>query len=122
MSQEENPEIIVEQSPTFKRIIITGIYGSLSPLGSEATIYSEYALADDILKKADLDVKKIKIKRMIECDLIINPQQMVAIRDWLTKKIDEYQNVFGKIPDTSEIQNRLQSFAKSKEPTSSESN
>ena len=109
-SKEINPEIIVEYSQTFKRIVLTGMYGSISPLGAETTVYSEYGVVDDILKKPDLDMKKIKIKRVIECDLIINPLQMVSLRDWFNKKIIEYEQIFGKIKNIKEIDENAKSI------------
>lgn len=111
--QEKLPEIVSEYTSTFKRIIVSGLYGNISPLGIEATIYSEFNIGEEAIKSINIDTMNLRLKRMIECDLIINPLQMVAIRDWLSLKIKEYESVFGEIPSKEDLQDRLENLKKS---------
>lgn len=99
-------EIVSEYSKDFRRIHVNGIYGHISPSGIESIIYSEETMIDDILKSVNLK-GKIKIKRIAECYLSIDPIQMKAIHNWLGTKIIEYEKVFGKIPIGDELNTRV---------------
>lgn len=78
--------------------------------GVESTVYSEYSLIDEVLKTHQPSKENVKIKRVIETNFIIDPLHMIAIRDWLNDRIDEYQNVFGEIPTIDEDNKRLLSL------------
>jgi hypothetical protein len=38
------------------------------------------------------------LKRVVECELIFDPMQMKTFHKWLGTKIEEYENVSGRIP------------------------
>lgn len=110
MSQDQT-EILTEYSPSFRRIFLTGIYGYISPSGVEFVVYSEQSLIDEIIKSPNLNEGKKKIKRIVECDLIIDPMQMVALHRWLGSKIKEYEHVFSGIPTPDQMNERLKSIS-----------
>ena len=99
--------ITVETSPNYKTIKTSGMFGGINPGGLEAIVYSEHRVVDEVLKDQELDYRKTKIKRIIECELIINPAQMISIRDWLNNKINEYESIFNKMPTDHELEERF---------------
>jgi len=114
---QDQTEILTEYSPSFRRIFLTGIYGYITPSGVEFVAYSEQTLIDEIIKSPNLNEGKKKIKRVVECDLIIDPMQMVAFHRWLGLKIKEYEHVFGTIPTPNQMNERLQSISTTSQPT-----
>lgn len=46
------------------------------------------------------------LKRIVECELIFDPMQMKTFHKWLGTKIEEYEDVFGRIPSPEELQSR----------------
>jgi|SRR6187402_3130960 hypothetical protein len=102
----EKIDIISEYSPDFRRINVTNVYGHIEPNGIEASVYSEQVLIDGVISEVPINKKKSKIKRTIECELIIDPMQIVSLHEWLGKKISEYEHVFGKIPTQKEMLER----------------
>jgi hypothetical protein len=99
---EKEVEVIIDSDENFRRILVAGIVGGTRPSGLEATIFSERQVTDDIVKVMntgkEATLEKIVIKRTIECELIIDPLQMVSIYNWLGDKIAEYQRIFGPHP------------------------
>jgi hypothetical protein len=103
---ENIPEIFTEYSPDYKRIIVGDVYGSIDSIGLQAIVYSEHKIIDEVLKSVRADSKKTKIKRVIECELVLDPQQMIAVYKWLETKIKEYEEVFGEIAKPEQIKER----------------
>jgi len=100
------PEIHTEKASDYKRVIVGGIFGGVSPGGVEAVVFSEER---DILKVLETDPPsggRIAITRKVECELIISPMQMMSIHKWLGDKIGEYEKLFGHIPSPEEVQSR----------------
>jgi hypothetical protein len=102
------PKIRVEYSPTFKRIVIGGLFGTIQSIGLEAFVYSNHLQVDEVLATEPASTEKTIIKRIIECELLADPIQMKSIYDWLRIKIEEYEKVFGTIPSLQQIQSRAQ--------------
>ena len=100
------PEIVSEYSDKFRRIQVSGVFGGVVAGGLEATIYSEQRDIEKVLATAQLAANLTKIKRVIECELIIDPMQMKSIHKWLGKKIGDYEELFSKIPSPEEVQSR----------------
>ena len=107
---ERFPEIISEYSKDFRRIFLAGIYGHVSQSGLEAVVYSEETYIDEVLKTPGLNKEKVKIKRIAECNMIIDPSQMKAIHNWLGEKIEEYEHIFGDILPPDQIVKKLESW------------
>jgi len=100
------PEFQAEYSDDFKRINVGGIFGGTRSSGVEATIYSEISDFSKALQSQQPNPALTIIKRKIECELIIDPQQLVSMHKWLGEKIKEYEKLFGHIPSPEEIQSR----------------
>jgi hypothetical protein len=100
------PEIQGEYSSTFKRIIVAGVFGTTQPLGLETAIYSEERKIDRVITTEPMSTKRMMLKRIVECELIFDPMQMKTFYKWLGTKIEEYENVFGRIPSPEELQSR----------------
>jgi len=100
------PEIKSEYSPNFKRINVNGIFGGVRPNGVEAIIYSEQNDIEKVLETQPLSANRTIIKRIIECELLIDPMQMKSIHKWLTEKIKDYEELIGPIPSPEEVQSR----------------
>lgn len=116
MSKEfKMPEIQSEYSSDFKRIHVADIYGHVNSGGLEATIFSEQSIIDEVIKTIPISRERVKIKRIVECDLFIDPMKMVSIYEWLGKRIDEFEKLFGKITTQKELGERIEILPVDKE-------
>lgn len=100
------PEIKSETSPQYRRIYAAGFFGGIVPAGLEATIYSEMRDIVKVLETQPLAGNRVSIKRIAECELLIDPMQMKSLHQWLTQKITEYEKLFGNIPSPEEVESR----------------
>lgn len=98
------PEISCEHSQTYKRIVVADIIGGIRPMGVSVTIYSEESDFTAALETHPVSSARVKIKRVIECELIINPMEMKSIHKWLGTKIEEYEDMFGTIRSPEEVE------------------
>lgn len=101
------PEIYSEYSEKFQRIHVADILGSIIPGGVDVTIYSEYSDVKQALSTHPVSPTRIKIKRVVECELIIDPMTMKNIHKWLGEKIKAYEEAFGSIPSPEEVQSKM---------------
>jgi len=101
------PEIYSEYSDKFRRIYLADVLGNIIPGGLEVIVYSEYGDVKQALEAQPVSAARIKVKRVIECELIINPMEMKNIHKWLEGKIKAYEEAFGPIPSPEEVQSRL---------------
>ena len=100
------PEIESEYSSEFRQIKVVGVAGGVVPGGLEATVYSERRDIERALKTAVPSMNLAKIKRIVECELIIDPMEMKTVYAWLGKKIEDYEVLFGPIPSPQEVETR----------------
>jgi len=100
------PEIQGEYSQDFRRIIASGMFGRIIPSGLEAIVYSTHSIVDKVLSTEPLSPNRAAIKRVIECELLIDPMQMKSVHMWIGKKIAEYEKIFGTIPSPEEVDSR----------------
>ena len=100
------PEIESEESPTYKRIVVAGVFGGARPGGVHATLYSERPNSLKVLATHPPDPSRVLLRRIIECELIIDPLQMKTTHSWLGKQIDEYEKLYGTIPSPEEVESR----------------
>jgi hypothetical protein len=105
------PEIQGEYSPTFKRVIVAGVFGTVQPLGLETAIYSEERKIDRVITTEPMSTNRMMLKRVVECELIFDPMQMKTFHKWLGTKIEEYEKVFGHIPSPEELESRTRRSA-----------
>ena len=68
----------------------------------EIVVYTEEMIADDALSSLKPEPKKIKVKRVLQCRLIIDPIQAKSIAKWLNEHIKQYEKSFGEIKLPSE--------------------
>lgn len=47
---------------------------------------------------------EIRIKRTIECRLVLDPFTMKAVISWLARELDRYEKVYGKILEPGDTQ------------------
>lgn len=97
------PEISCEYSPTYKRILVADIIGGIRPIGVNVTIYSEETDFTTALETHPVSSSRVKIKRIVECELVINPMELKSIHKWFGDKIKEYENTFGHIRSPEEV-------------------
>ncbi len=102
----EIPEIKSDYAQDYKKIYVGGIFGGTRPFGVEAVIYSETMDVKKVLETQPLSVNRAVIKRIAECELIIDPMQMKSIHQWLGSKIKDYEKLFGPIPSPEEVESR----------------
>lgn len=89
-----------DTSLNYRKIIVSGWFGNISPMGLEAIVYSQDKNPEPVLETEPLSTDKVILRRIAECELIIDPLKMKSIYDWLGKKIAEYEKVFGEIPSS----------------------
>jgi hypothetical protein len=100
------PEIETNYSENYKRVNVGGVFGGISPGGVEAIVYSESRRAEKVLETEPISPNRIRVRRTIEIELLIDPFQMRAIHQWLGNKIQEYERIFGRIPSPEEVESR----------------
>lgn len=100
------PEIESEYSQNYRRINVSGIFGGTRPNGVEAILYSETMDIKKVLETQPLSINRTKIKRVIECELVLDPMQMKSTYKWLGDKIKDYEILFGRIPSPEEVESR----------------
>lgn len=100
------PVIESEESSSYRRIHVAGVFGAAGPGGVNALVYSERTDAINALKAPRPEPQRIVIKRTIECDLLLDPLQLKSLHLWLGEKIKEYEKLFGRIPSPEEVASR----------------
>lgn len=100
------PEIESQYSPSYKRVILAGMFGGLYPGGLEAIVYSEERIADKALSTQPVSPNRMRLKRTIELELLIDPFEMKAVHGWIGQKIKEYEALFGRIVSPEELESR----------------
>lgn len=101
------PEFESTYSPTYKRINVAGMFGGIVAGGLESIVYSQERRAEKMLEFEPPAPNRMRIRRTVEVELVIDPMQMKAIYHWLGEKIKEYENVFGNIPSPEEIESKF---------------
>jgi len=92
------PEFSVERSPDYRTIQVSGVFGGHRPGLFEAIIYTDEMIADEALREPTGDPKRVKLKRTIQCRLVIDPIQAKAFAGWLQHHIENYEKEIHEIP------------------------
>lgn len=100
------PVIESIESSDYKRIFVAGVLGSARPGGVNAIVYSERTDPVDSLKAMQPQPQRIVLRRTVECELMLDPQQLKSLHIWLGSKIKEYERLFGRIPSPEEVASR----------------
>jgi hypothetical protein len=110
------PEIYSKYSDQYRRIYVADIFGGIVPAGVEATVYSEERDIEKAIESVPINATRTRIKRTIECELLIDPMQMKSIHNWLGQKIKDYEQAFGTIPSPEEVESRRKRGSGSHDP------
>jgi hypothetical protein len=110
------PEIYSKYSDAYRRIYVADMFGGIVPAGVEAVVYSEERDIEKALESHPVAANRTRIKRTIECELLIDPMQMKSIHKWLGLKIKEFEQAFGNIPSPEEVESRRKRGTGSNEP------
>ena len=100
------PEISCKYSDTYKKIVVADVIGGIRPIGVSMTVYSEDSDFTAALETQPVSGGRVKIKRIVEAELVINPLELKSIHAWLGDKIKEYEDAFGPIRSPEEIASR----------------
>jgi hypothetical protein len=70
-----------------------------------------------------LAIDKQKIKRTVECELIMSPLTLKAVHRFLGKQLEKYEATYGKLPSLEEVKSksRKDKYEQSKGPDDLES-
>ena len=101
------PEINSEYASDYKKVYVAGIFGGTRAFGVEAVLYSETMDITKVLQTQPLNTNRAIVKRIAECELVIDPLQMKSMYQWLGSKIKEYETLFGPIPSPEELDSKL---------------
>ncbi|MEM2926005.1 MAG: hypothetical protein QW220_06050 [Candidatus Bathyarchaeia archaeon] len=106
MSGQLEPKVEVAKDPNYRTILVNGLFGGHRPGFFEAIVYTDEMVAEDALATLRGDPSKVRIRRTLQCRLLMDPVQAKSIAKWLTGHIAEYERTFGKIPTPEEAQHR----------------
>lgn len=101
------PEISSEYASDYKKVFVAGIFGGTRAFGVEAVLYSETTDVTKVLQTQPLNPNRAVVKRIAECELVMDPLQMKSTYQWLGNKIKEYERLFGPIPSPEELDSKL---------------
>jgi len=99
------PEITSGYADDYKRIQVAGIFGGVRPYGVSAVLYSESMDVEKALGQI-IDPSRTKLKRVAECELMIDPMQLKSLHRWFGDQIVHYEKLFGPIPSPEELESR----------------
>lgn len=99
-------DFFFEKSALFRVIHVDGAVGSISPSqpAIHMAVFSErtpiprqqaFAIKDGVVQSEVIErrVSKTGIFREVEADLVLSVTGAIAIRDWLTERLNEIQDV-----------------------------
>ena len=95
-------KIDVVRDDSYRTIVVNGVFGGHRPGFFEAIIYTDEMVADEALSSMPPSPEKVKIRRILQCRLIMDPIQAKSLLNWLSNHISEYEKKFGRIPIPSE--------------------
>lgn len=102
------PEIESIYSDEYRRINVAGVVGGILVGGFEIAVYSEERRVDRVVQTQPLSPNRMKVRRTIEANLLLDPMQAKSIHEWLGQQIAKYEQIFGRIPSDEDIQRRSQ--------------
>ena len=108
MADEEELEIEVVKDVNYRTIVVNGLFGGHRPGYIEAVVYTEGTDASEALASPKPDSSKIRVRRTLQCRLVIDPIEAKRIATWLTRHISSYESAFGKIVLPEEIEEKEQ--------------
>ena len=97
MESTKDNSVEVVKNPNYRNINVNGIIGGYREGYFEAVVYSSEMEVNETLKSNVLDFSKSKIRRVLECRLVIDPMEAKRILRWLNHHLAMYEQGFGKI-------------------------
>lgn len=92
-------KVKVEVHPDFRTINVSGLIGIHSAVGIQLVLHSEELDCTESLSEPIIDTKKLRLKRILECRLSLDPYAAKVLQNVLNTQISKYEERFGKIPD-----------------------
>jgi hypothetical protein len=102
----ETIEIEAETSSDYRRIVIGDVIVSIDSGGLKMLVYSQRGVYDQVIASDPLALVKKRVKRIAECELIMNPSQLKSLYISLGDKLKEYEDYFGNIPSPEELKSK----------------
>jgi len=93
----------VVRDDSYRTILVNGVFGGHRPGFFEAIVYTDEIIADDALSSMPPSPEQVKIKRVLQCRLVMDPVQAKSLLNWLSEHVSEYEKKFGKITLPGEI-------------------
>jgi hypothetical protein len=75
----ETIEIEAETSSDYRRIVIGDVIVSIDSGGLKMLVYSQRGVYDQVIASDPLALVKKRVKRIAECELIMNPSQLKSL-------------------------------------------
>jgi len=82
---------------------------------------SNQDIYDGVLSSEPFDFDLKRVKRMAECQLIMNPAVVKYVHAFLGERLKEYEAYFGEIPTNEVLETRKTEYQRSKGPDDLES-
>ncbi len=96
------PKIIVEKHKDYRTIVVDGVFGGHKPGAFEIIVYTDELEPDEALAAVPTAKEKVKVKRTVQCRLVLSPVQAKSLEKWLSTQLQAYEKKFGKIPFPAE--------------------
>jgi hypothetical protein len=87
--------------------------GYTDSLGLIATFFSNNGVYNEVLSSIPSALHRKKLKRIIECELIMSPTALRDIHRFLGEQIGHYEALYGKIPSDEEMESRRKKYKES---------
>ena len=91
------PKVEISKHENYRTIIVNGVFGGHRAGYFEAVIYTDEMVADESLSTIPPDPTKVRVKRELQCRLVMDPVQAKMLMKWLAQHIEQYEKAFGKI-------------------------
>jgi hypothetical protein len=98
------PDIMTEESPNFRTIVVDGVFGGMKGMHLEAVLYSEEVKTDKAIATPEISPEKASVKRTVEARLLMDPLIAKIIMNWLSGHLAQYEKTFGRIPSPEELE------------------
>ncbi|SRR6266404_1977183 len=103
-------EFNYEKSQLFRVVHVDGVVGGFSPSSNllHVSVFSErtpipkkmvFAVSRGVLGEEKIERREVRtgVFREVEADLVMSIETVVVLRNWLTSKIEEYENIRSKL-------------------------
>jgi hypothetical protein len=92
------PEFEDVQSPDFRYVYVTGVFGGLDPNDGKMIFYLDRLIPETTNRPHIGALEMRKILRELQVEIHMSPTQFKNIYLWMQKHITRYEDTFGEIP------------------------